>query len=255
MDAVLNLRERTILIAAPFSTTVQNLMMGLTQLGADVALVDKEAQQAQRFCNQINDQREINDRHGRAGAFNADFSNKDQVKDAVGRVAQTFGSVDVLVDAMGMDHPAMMTMTTEEMPMFFQKHLQATMMITELALNFMKSKKRGRIIYLVNAATLRGQESDAMMAAARGGLVHYAQTMGRMWQDFNTTVNVLSPSLTEEYLLKHFPECSSIKEAQEKMKVLDPKLRLTDADRITSVVAFLASAQGAGVTGQVLTVS
>ena len=44
MDAVLNLRERTILIAAPFSTTVQNLMMGLTQLGADVALVDKQAQ-------------------------------------------------------------------------------------------------------------------------------------------------------------------------------------------------------------------
>jgi NAD(P)-dependent dehydrogenase (short-subunit alcohol dehydrogenase family) len=252
MDAVLNLRERTILIAAPFSTTVQNLMMGLTQLGADVALVDKEAQQAQRFCNQINDQREINDRHGRAGAFNADFSNKDQVKDAVGRVAQT---VDVLVDAMGMDYPAMMMMTTEEMPLFFQKHLQATMMITELALNFMKSKKRGRIIYLVNAATLRGQESDAMMAAARGGLVQYAQTMGRMWQDFNTTVNVLSPSLTEEYLLKHFPECTSIKEAQEKMKVLDPKLRLTDADRITSVVAFLASAQGAGVTGQILTVS
>ena len=55
MDIQFNLRERTVVLAGSFSTTMQNIMLGLTSLGADVALIDKEAQQATKFCQNIVD--------------------------------------------------------------------------------------------------------------------------------------------------------------------------------------------------------
>ena len=93
-----NLRERTALIVGPFNSTVQSLVMGLTQMGSDCVLLDFDNSASQRFCNQINDAREINPKFGRALGIKSPMKTADDIKDAVGSAAHAFGSVDLFID-------------------------------------------------------------------------------------------------------------------------------------------------------------
>lgn len=254
MDQTLNLRERTVLIAGPFSSTVQNVMMGLTQLGADVAILDSEANKAAKFCQNILDQREVNEKAGRAIAIQADLSKAADVKEAVGRVAQTFGGLDVYLDAHLLNTPTAMALTgdTTDIAPILDFNLKIPLMLTQNIIGYLKGRKRGRIIYLLNQATMNRSTADLYATAARTGLVQFSQSLAKFALDSNVMVNTLSIGMTEEFLVGHFPESPSIKDALEKMKAIDPFVRITEPDRITNSIVYLASQFGNAVTGQTL---
>lgn len=253
----LNLRERTVVILGPVGSTLQNLVMGLAQQGADVALIDANADKMQKFCTAVSDQREVNPKHGRAAAFTAQWENPNSLKDALGKAAQTFGSIDVYIDAMAEAKPTPFEVGNEnkELDAQIHKNLTVSLRATEYAASFLKGRKRGRIIYLLQDSMNRGLPVDAVATAARTGLIAFSKTLARQLQEFNVTVNCLSLGLTEEYLLGHFPEASSIKEAQEKMKVFDPMIRITEPEKIANSLLYLCSTSGAAVTGQHIVLS
>jgi 3-oxoacyl-[acyl-carrier protein] reductase len=250
------LRERVILILGSLSTTVQSLMSGLTNAGADVALLDPEANVAERFCNQLSDQREINPKHGRAMAVKTETSSYKDIKEAVGRVAQTFGGVDVLIDARMENNPTPLTLDSLEVDFdqHINKNLRTSLLATQAVAGFLKSRKKGRIIYLINDSILRNDPSDSIQAATRMGLVGFSQSLAKQIIQHNVTVNVVSIGLTEEYLLAHDPG-KTIKEALEKQRIADPSARITEPDKITNALVFLLGPSGAAVTGQVLRLS
>ncbi len=247
-----NLRERTIIVLGPFSTTVQNLMLGLTANGADVVFVDHEANKAQKFCNNINDMREANDKLGRAICVAADLNNRMSLQDAIGKAASTFGSVDIYVDAMLSNFPSPFALTAEDVNLdqYFQQNLKTSLTATQFILSYLKGRKRGRVLYLLNDSLSRGVAMDAYATAMRSGLVGFAAVLGKQVAEFNITVNCLSLGLSEEYLLGHFPDSPSIKDALEKMKALDPMFKITEPDRVTNTVLFLLSAAGNAINGQ-----
>ncbi|MEN0057232.1 MAG: SDR family oxidoreductase [Bdellovibrio sp.] len=249
MENAFNLRERTALIAGPFTTTVQHLVMGLTQLGADCVLLDYDNSASQRFCNQINDAREINPKFGRAFGIKSPLQTAEDVKEAISSAAQAFGSVDLFIDAQLSNKPnrykigEVLTYLDEEV----HHNYKTSVMITHAVLNFLKSRKRGRILYLMNETY-----PDPVLAGARGALVPFAKSLAKVVAEHNITVNVLSLGLTEEYILTQFPEASSIKEALEKLKLRDASLRITEPDKVTNTITYLVSQYGAAVNGQVI---
>jgi NAD(P)-dependent dehydrogenase (short-subunit alcohol dehydrogenase family) len=257
MDIQFNLRERTVIIAGPFSSTLQNMMIGLTQLGADVAFLDKEANQATKFCQNITDQREVNEKQGRAMAVQTDLTDRKQLKEAVSKIAQTFGSIDIYIDAHLHNQPSPMLLIDDETDLdaILTKNLKIPLMLTQNIIGYLKGRKRGRILYLVNQPMIGGATSDLLGAAARTGLIQFAKTFARQIHDLNVTVNVLSVGLTEEYVLGHFPEAGSIKEAVEKLKAQDPTFKITEPDKITHSVVYLVSQFGNAVSGQTITLT
>lgn len=254
MDIQFNLRERTVILAGPFSSTLQNIMIGLTQLGADVALLDKDAQQAVKFCQNITDQREVNEKQGRAIAIPADLSDRAQLKEAVGKVAQTFGSVDIYIDAHLYNQPTPMALINDESDLdaIILRNLKIPLMLTQNIIGYLKGRKRGRILYLINQPVLNNSAQDLFTAAARTGLIQFTKSFAKQIHDLSVTVNVLSIGLTEEYVLGHYPEGKSIKETVEKMKTLNPTFRITEPDKITNSVVYLVSQFGNAVNGQVI---
>lgn len=257
MDIQFNLRERTVVIAGPFTTTLQNIMMGLTQLGADVALIDKDAGNATRFCQSLTDQREVNEKQGRAIAIAADLQNPAVVKEALGKVAHSFGSLDIYIDAHLWNSATPMTLDGDQTDLdpIIQMNLKRPLMITQQIMNYLKGRKRGRVLFLMNQGVASGNPSDIFTAAARSGLIQFSKTLARQIHDLNVTVNVLSVGLTEEYVLGQFPGSTSIKDAVEKMKAQDPTLKITEHDKITNSVLYLVSQFGAAVTGQTITLT
>lgn len=253
----LNLRERTVVLLGPTGSTMQNLVMALTQHGADVALVDADAAKMQRFCTSVSDQREVNPKFGRAAAFPVDFSNAASLKDALGKAAQTFGSIDVFVDALSEVKPSPFQVGSENVDLekIIHQNLTISLKATEYVSGFLKGRKRGRIVYLLQDSMNRGVVVDAAATAARTGLIAFAKALARQLQDSNVTVNCLSLGLTEEYLLGHFPESASIKEAHEKMKAIDPLFKITEPEKIANSILFLCSTSGVAITGQHIVLS
>lgn len=253
----LNLRERTVVIMGPTGPTLQNLVMALTSHGADVALIDTDAARMQRFCTSVTDQREVNPKFGRAAAFPVDFNAPGALKDAIGKAAQTFGSIDIFIDAMASHQPTPFKVGEDDpaLDSIVAQNLTVSLRATEYASGFLKGRKRGRIIYVLQDAMNRGLTVDATAAAARTGLLAFSRALARQLQEFNVTVNCVSFGLTEEYLLGHFPESPSIKEAQEKMKGIDPLFRISEPEKIANALVYLCSQSGAAVTGQHLVLS
>jgi hypothetical protein len=252
MENNFNLRERTALIVGPFSSTVQSLVMGLTQLGADCVLLDFDNSASQRFCNQINDSREINPKFGRALGIKSPMKTENDIKDAIGSAAHAFGSVDLFIDAQLNNKPNRykigepLSYLDEEV----HHNFKTSVMLTHGVLNFLKSRKRGRILYLMNEVY-----PDPVIAAARGALVPFAKSLAKQVAEHNITVNVLALGLTEEYILTQFPEATSIKEAVEKLKQRDPSLRITEPDKVTNTVTYLVSQYGAALNGQMISLT
>ena len=253
----LNLSQRTIVILGPVKATLQNLVMSLAQEGADIGLVDTSADQLQRFCQNINDQREIKDKYGRAMAVKADMTQWSSIKDAMGKVAQTFGSIDILIDAMSSATPTPFTVSGDDSAIdtIIQQNLTLSLKAAQYAAGFMKGRKRGRILFLNYDTFNRGVIEDTTAATARAGLIAFSKALSRQLQEVHVTVNCLSLGLTEEYLMGHFPEAGSTKEAFEKMKTIEPSMKLSDSEKIANSIIYLCSSAGASVAGQHLVLS
>lgn len=260
MEAGFNLHQRVALISGPMSSTVASITMGLTRLGADCIILDPQNSVRPAFISQINDSREINDKFGRAAVIASDLSTAAVIKDVIGKASQVFGGLDIFIDAMVINQPTPLKIDggidgIEGLDTMLERHLKSTLILTQGVLAFFKSRKRGRIIYLLNDPPLTKQKEDVLACAVRSGLVPFAAALAKQINEVNITVNTLSLALTEEYILGHDPESKTIKEAMEKMKLQDPSLRITEPDKISQVVSFLVSTLGTSITGQHLSLS
>lgn len=252
MENSFNLNSRTCLIVGPFTSTVQSLMMGLTQVGCDVVYLSRDNSASQRFCNQLNDQREVNPKFGRCLGLQSPLASVDDVKEAVGSAAQTFGSVDLYVDAQVFNSPDSYVIGEDlsHLEEEITRNFKSSVWLSHAVLNFFKARKRGRILYLMNE-----NDADPVLAGSRGALLPFAQALAKKVAEFNVTVNVLRLGITEEYLLMRYPQAASIKEALMMLKENEPHLRITEPERITNTVMYLVSPYGAALNGQAISLS
>lgn len=252
MENGFNLRERTTLIVGPFTSIVQNLVMHMTQLGSDCVLLDTENEASQRFCSQVSDGREANPKLGRVVGIKSPLKTYDDMKDAVASAAQLFGSVDLYVDAQIYNKPNRFNIG-EAIPYLdevIDQNFKSSVMLSHAILSYFKNRKRGRILFLANE-----NYPDPIVAASRGALVPFAQNLARQVAEFNVTVNVLKLAWTEEYIVALNPEAKTIKEAVDKLKEKDPRIKITEPEKVSNTISFLVSQYGLSVTGQVLSLS
>ncbi len=257
-EASFKLQDRTAVLSGPCNTINQSIAMKLTQLGANVALIDRNVDKIQRFAGQIMDSREINERYGRATAIQADLSKPHHVQDAISRAAEAFGGIDIFIDGL---------ITTEVMPFREAKvidefervidvNLRSPLLMTHAVLRFLEGRKRGRIIYLMHDLARLGLVNNSLMALTRTGLSSFARTLSRELAEKNITVNCVAMGVTEDFLLsQHRNEQISIQEAHSRLAKFFPSATMTEPERVANMVAFLASPLGIGVTGQTVAVS
>lgn len=255
----LQLRERTVLITGNFSTTIQGLVHSLTQLGADVVLWSEDAEKSQRFCSQISDAREINPKFGRATSLSANFSSVEKIKSGLSDAARIFGGLDIYIDAMITNAPSPLNIgeVQTEIPQLIQKSLTTSIEVTNQVLNYLKNRKRGRIIYLMNESSVKYSlmsQAEIINSSARSALIQLSKALSKQVLEYNITVNVLSLGLTEESLLANSTD-KTIKEALENFRLKDPTLRITEPDKIANAAAYLVSQLGSAITGQVIELS
>ena len=247
----LNLRERTALIRGPFSSTVQGMVMGLTQEGANCVLLDTVNEPSIRFCSQISDAREGNPKLGRALSIKNPLKTDADVKEAISQAVQPFGSIDLFIDAQ-------MSVTPNKFKVGeplahiddeIHQNLKISIQLAHSALAFFKARRRGRVLFLMNE-----KYADPIAAAARGALLGFAQNLAPQTAEYNATINLLCVGMTEEWILSQHPQ-TPIKEALEKMRQTDPLLKITEPDKIMNTTIYLLSQAGLAINGQYIKLS
>lgn len=255
-DSGFKLREKTALIFGPIQSIARSLAIFLTELGVDVALVDKnQFKEAERFAANLMDGREINEHRGRAAAIGDDFTSPSSAKDIVSRVAEIFGSVDVFIDTRLDVLAKPLSSSDKDFKEALQSHLESLSVISREFQNYLLARGKGRMIFLMNDFFHLGPKDKDLSKEAAASLSSFVHELARSVSEKPITVNGLSLGLTEEYLLARFPKAPSIEYAKKQIVADHPHARLVEPTEVANVIAFLASPLSSAINGQILHVN
>jgi NAD(P)-dependent dehydrogenase (short-subunit alcohol dehydrogenase family) len=198
---------------------------------------------------------------GQAHARHADVLDAAKVEALVPAVAQEFGSIDILVNAVGgstiIPHPGatMDQLTLSDWQRLIAFNLDGTFLFCHAVAPVMKRQRHGKI---VNLSSIAGRglsgSSSAAYAAAKGGIIAFTRKIAFELGPFGINVNAIAPSRTlTERIRPRWEQQSPEDQAAEIERT--PLRRIAEAADQARVICFLASSDADFVTGVTIDVT
>ena len=185
---------------------------------------------------------------GEAEPFQADVGDPAQAEELVRRVAEHFGSLQVLINNAGITRDnLMLRMKREEWDDVLATDLSGAFHCTRAALRGMVRQRYGRIVNITSVAGITGNVGQANYSAAKAGLIGMTRALAREVGSRGITVNAIAPGLVETDLSRTVSE-----RAGEALLQQIPLGRVGRPEEIAEAVWYLVQADY--VTGQVLVV-
>lgn len=180
-----------------------------------------------------------------------DVTSADDVEAAFAAVEAEFGGpVEVLVSNAGVTRDGLLLrMSEEDFTDVVDANLTAAYRVVKRAARGMLKARTGRIVLVSSVVGMLGSAGQANYAASKAGLVGFARSVARELGSRSITVNVVAPG----------PVATDMTAALGDDRLADltamvPLQRMAEPDEIAGVVAFLASPDGAYITGAVIPV-
>ncbi len=167
------------------------------------------------------------------------------------RVREEWGLVDVLVNCAGyFPFKAFEEISYADWRTICAINLDGPFLVTQNLLPLIKKSKAGRIINISSGSIFGGNPDQCHYVAAKAGLIGLTRSLAKVLGRDNITVNAVTPGLTvTEPVKKMFSKAALSKVAEARALQRDQ----TAAD-LVGAVCFLASADAAFITGQIINV-
>jgi NAD(P)-dependent dehydrogenase (short-subunit alcohol dehydrogenase family) len=183
-------------------------------------------------------------------AVKCDVTSMDSVDEAFKSVEGEFGPVEVLVSNAGITKDGLLLRMSEmDFGSVVDANLTAAYRVAKRATQGMLRARAGRIVFMSSVVALLGSAGQANYAASKAGLVGLARSMARELGSRSITVNVVAPGPVETDMTAALGE-----KRLAELTAAVPLARMASPDEIAGVVAFLASADAAYITGAVIPV-
>ena len=185
-----------------------------------------------------------------AFAVACDVTSAQSVAAAFDSVEAEFGPVEVLVSNAGITKDGLLLRMSEtDFASVIDANLTAAYRVSKRATQGMLRARAGRIIFMSSVVGLLGSAGQANYAASKAGLVGLARSLARELGSRSITVNVVAPGPVETDMTAALGD-----KRLAELTAAVPLGRMARADEIAGVVAFLASADAAYITGAVIPV-
>lgn len=183
-------------------------------------------------------------------AVRCDVTRQEDVDRAFDEVETALGPVEILVSNAGITKDALLLRMKEaDFADVLDANLTGAFRVCKRATQSMLRARRGRMILVSSVVGLLGQAGQANYAASKAGLVGFARSLARELGSRSITVNVVAPGPVDTDMTRSLGE-----EKLTAISELVPLGRVASTDEVAGVIAFLASADAAYITGAVIPV-
>lgn len=248
-DAVL-LTDRVALVTGGGAGIGRGIAVALAEFGADVAILDIDAEAAERVAALVRD------KGRRALSLTADVSDRDALRAAIAHAAAEFGRLDILVNNAGGTRPIPITAITDrQADRQIGLNLKSLIAATQAAAQAMiAGGAGGAIINVASIEGLRAAPSYAVYAACKAGMLNFTRTAALELAEHGIRVNAIAPDLVPTEGMARFAPGILGAESRAQQARYIPLGRAGDFDDCAGVAVFLASGLAAYVTGTTINV-
>jgi NAD(P)-dependent dehydrogenase (short-subunit alcohol dehydrogenase family) len=222
------------------------LSLGLSQYGAKVVITSRNKEVLDKAAREI--QAKTN---GEVQAVQTDVTDEASIITLVETVVTKFGTIDILVNAMGLNIKRdAFEFPMEDWDSIFDVNVKGTMIVCKQVARVMKEKKQGKIINMSSVRGIRGYTGgNSAYCATKGAVELITKALALEWAPYNIHVNALGPSLVITPGTVHIQKDPAL---AEKYKANVPLGRLGMPEDITGACIFLASEASDFITGQTI---
>jgi NAD(P)-dependent dehydrogenase (short-subunit alcohol dehydrogenase family) len=231
----LGLADRRVLVAGGAGTIGSALVDGFLAAGAQVAVVDLQAEPSEQL----------------AAAHSADLSDPDAARQAVVTVREQLGGLDAFVHCVGInDRRPIEDYDAADFDRIIAINLTSAFHTATEAAVGMRGQGGGRIVFFSSVAGRSGHKLHGPYAASKGALNQLMRVIAHEYAAHGVIANAVAPgymdtALTREYLAANPDKRRALIE-------LIPAGRFGQLEEVVGPVLFLCSPHASFITGQVL---
>jgi 2-deoxy-D-gluconate 3-dehydrogenase len=183
----------------------------------------------------------------------ANVGKSSEIADLFQAVEQQFGTLDILVNNVGMNilTPSVAEVDEGLWDKIIESNLKGTYLASSRAVGLMKKAGGGKIINISSIAARKAAMGMGIYCVAKAGVEMLTKVLAVELSQYNINVNAVAPGMVKTKFSQPF--WSNEDMLKELTKTI-PMGRIAETDDVVGAVLFLASGLSDFVTGEIITV-
>lgn len=180
-----------------------------------------------------------------------DVTNPDEMRNAVNKIAEKYGRIDVVINNVGVNDGAGLDATYEEFMDSLKLNVVSYFLLVKFALPYLKESK-GNILNIGSKVALTGQGGTSGYAAAKGGVLGLTRewAVDLIQYGIRSNAIIIAECYTPAYedWIKTVPDGEAVLKKINKSIPLES--RMTTTQEIADTTLFIISDRSSHTTGQ-----
>ena len=213
----------------------------LSKSGASVKIWDLDIEVAQTAAETIN-----------AEAVECDITDWISVKNATETLINASEKIDILVNSAGIAGPndTVVDYDNKAWDRIISVNLTGTYYVNKAVVPHMKANGYGRIVNIASVAGKDGNPNASAYSASKAGVIALTKSLGKELADSNIAVNCITPAAARTAIFDQMSQ-----EHIDYMLSKIPRGRFVEVKEISSMIAWMVSAENSFTTGAVFDLS
>jgi NAD(P)-dependent dehydrogenase (short-subunit alcohol dehydrogenase family) len=239
-----DLQGRNVLITGGASGIGLAVARAFSASRSNVAIVDRNKEKLDLAKKEVG---------GNVSCFPFDLNEIDRCSELIGRIVNSVGEVDVLVNCAGVNlKKAALAISNQEYKDVVQTNQTAVFALTREVAKSMVARRTGSIIMISSMASQYGIPEVIAYTASKSAVEGMTRALAVEWSPFGVRVNCIAPG----FIVTPMSSKALDSDPERKKRVLSrtPMGRLGEPSDVANAALFLASEQSKYITGIVLPV-
>ena len=213
----------------------------LSKSGASVKIWDLDIEAAQSAAETIN-----------AEAVECDITDWISVQNATETSINGSEKIDILVNSAGIAGPndTVIDYDNKAWDRIISVNLTGTYYVNKAVVPHMKANGYGRIVNIASVAGKDGNPNASAYSASKAGVIALTKSLGKELADSNIAVNCVTPAAARTAIFDQMSQ-----EHIDYMLSKIPRGRFVEVKEISSMIAWMVSAENSFTTGAVFDLS